>query len=108
MTKKRKSFDVAQEVDIQANAGSDLGNSDSDSSSDDSLVLEGELIRNPDADVSDDDDGVSSEEENSKKSKDHEPSKKKPKQEETSPMEPKAKKTSKNPTNEPETIQVEL
>ena len=107
MTKKRKSLDVAQEVDIQANAGSDLGNSDSDSSSDDSLVLEGELIRNPDADVSDDDDGVTSEEENSK-SKGREPSKKKPKQQQTNLMESKAKKTSKNPTNEPETIQVEL
>ena len=106
MTKKRKSSDAAKEVDIQANTGSDLGDSDSDSSSDDSLVLEGELIRNPDADTSDDDDDVSSEEES--KSEEHEPSKKKPKQQQTGQKESKANKTSKKPTNEPETIQVEL
>lgn len=113
MTKKRKSSvaaDAVKEEDAHAdneevcnvhtNKDSD---SDSESSSDDSLVLEGELIRNPDADESDDD-SVSSEED----SVGHEPSNKKVKQQKTDSNAPKSKKKKTKRSNEPETIQVEF
>ncbi|KAL3803714.1 hypothetical protein HJC23_003768 [Cyclotella cryptica] len=92
--------------------------SDSDdssaSSSDDSLVLEGELIRNPDADVSDDDSVVSSEEEEEvedeeEKDESPEPSQKKAKQSKNKKADSrKSSTTKKTRTNEPETIQVEF
>ena len=85
------------------------GDNDSDSdcsSSDDSLVLEGQVIRNPDVDVSDDD-SVSSEED-AEKSSGAQPCKKKAKLHKSDEKESKSKNKPAKSKNEPETIQVEF
>ena len=84
---------------LQHGDGGESSSSD-DESSDDDLVLEGEIIRNPD--VSDSDDDYSSEEEeadNAKQSK---------KKQKTNNGKSKGKKTKKKTSNQPETIQVDF
>ena len=123
MTKKRKSSDKTKDSGVTGKSKleddhhdqadredvTDVhgeSDSDSDSSSDDSLVLEGKLIRNPDVSVTDDD-SVSSEDDD-EKSNDDEPEEKKAKHQNDNGNASKAKKKDIKSRNEPEMVQVEF